>query len=107
MLHHAGLGIGSLKFDTELLNQKRADEAMTVPDSRTNLAAAIGQDHLAVVRLLDKFGCFERRNRFIDRCLGDAKALRDVDRSHAIGLPFFAFDANHALQVVFVRHRQV
>ena len=73
MLHHAGLGIGSLKFDTELLNQKRADEAMTVPDSRTNLAAAIGQDYLAVVRLLDKFGCFERRNRFIDRCLGDAK----------------------------------
>lgn len=43
MLHHAGLGIGSLKFDTELLNQKRADEAMTVPDSRANLAAAIGQ----------------------------------------------------------------
>lgn len=69
MLHHAGLGIGSLKFDTELLNQKRADEAMTVPDSRTNLAAAIGQDYLAVVRLLDKFGCLERRNRFIDRCL--------------------------------------
>lgn len=87
MLHHAGLGIGSLKFDTELLNQKRADEAMTVPDSRTNLAAAIGQDYLAVVRLLDKFGCLERRNRFIDRCLGDAKALRDVDRSNAVGFP--------------------
>ena len=56
MLHHAGLGIGSLKFDTELLNQKRTDEAMTVPDSRANLAAAIGQDYLAVVRLLDKLG---------------------------------------------------
>lgn len=87
MLHHAGLGIGSLKFDTELLNQKRADEAMTVPDSRANLAAAIGQDHLAVVRLLDKLGCLESRNRFIDRCLGDAKALRDVDRSNAVGFP--------------------
>ena len=96
-----------LKFDTELLNQNRADEAMTVPDSRTNLAAAIGQDHLAVVRLLDKLGCLERRNRFIDRCLGDAKALRDVDRSHAVGFPLFAFNANHALQVVFVRHRQM
>ena len=80
MLHHAGLSIGSLKFDTELLNQKRADEAMTVPDSRANLAAAIGQDYLAVVRLLDKFGCLERRNRFIDRCLGDANAM-STDRT--------------------------
>ena len=44
----------------ELTGQKRADEAMTVPDSRTNLAATIGQDYLAVVRLLDKFGCLER-----------------------------------------------
>ena len=63
MLHHAGLGIGSLKFDTELLNQKRADEAMTVPDSRANLAATIGQDYLAVVRLLDKLGCLETPRR--------------------------------------------
>lgn len=69
MLHHAGLGIGSLKFDTELLNQKRADEAMTVPDSRTNLAAAIGQDYLAVVRLLDKFGCLERRTALLTDAL--------------------------------------
>ena len=105
MLHHARLGIGPLKIDAELLDQKRADKAMTVPDSRADLATTVGQDDLAVMRLLDKLGRLKRRNCLVDRCLGDTKTLRDVDRSHAIGLPFFAFDANHALQVVFVRHR--
>ena len=78
---------------------------MAIPDSRADLATALGQDNLAVVRLLDKLGGFERRDCLVNRCLGDAKSLRDIDRPHAIGLPIFAFDANHALQVVFVRHR--
>ena len=105
MLHHAGLGIGALKVDAELLDQKCANQAMAIPDSQTDLAPTVGQDNLAVVRLLDKFGCLESRNRLVDRCLRNAKALCDIDRPHAINLPILAFDANHALQVVFVRHR--
>ena len=73
MLHHAGLGIGSLKFDTELLNQKRADQTMAIPDSRADLAPTVSQDNFAVVRLFDKFRCLESRNRLVDRCLRDAK----------------------------------
>ncbi len=80
---------------------------MAIPDSRADLAPTVSQDNFAVVRLFDKFRCLESRNRLVDRCLRDAKALRDVDRSHAVGFPLFAFNANHALQVVFVRHRQM
>ena len=78
---------------------------MAIPDSRADLAPTVSQDNFAVVRLFDKFRCLESRNRLVDRCLRDAKALCDIDRPHAAGLPIFAFDANHALQVVFVRHR--
>ena len=52
MFHHARLGIGPLKIDAELLDQKRADKAMTVPDSRADLATTVGQDDLTVMRLL-------------------------------------------------------
>ena len=69
MLHHAGLGIGALKIDAELLDQKRADQTMAIPDSRADLAPTVSQDNFAVVRLFDKLGCFESRNRLVDRCL--------------------------------------
>ena len=66
MLHHAGLGIGALKIDAELLDQKRADQTMAIPDSRADLAPAVSQDNFAVVRLFDKLGCLESRNSLVD-----------------------------------------
>ena len=67
-----------------------------------------GEDLLAYIRdELDLDKLSKQLSKLLDPEKDLAKALRDVDRSHAVGFPLFAFNANHALQVVFVRHRQM
>ena len=67
----------------------------------------IRRDDLAVVGLLHQALLFQDGDRLVDRRLGDAELLGDVDRTDPLAERPFALKANHALEVILVCHGQV